>query len=101
MTNIEPLGGLVLVKEIEQQDKKTASGLVLTASSQETELRRGTIIKVGPGERDQEGKIHSIPLEVGQIVIYNEGNATEVTDSIHEKYQFVNWRQLFGVENNG
>ena len=99
MTNIEPLGGLILAEEIEQQDRKTASGLVLTAISQESELKRGKIVKLGPGERDQEGKIHTIPLEIGQIIIYNEGNATEVTDSSNNKYQFINWRHLLGVEN--
>ena len=99
MTNIEPLGGLILVKKNEVTDTKTQSGLILTASAQDSELSRGTIVKVGPGERDQEGKIHSIPLEIGQVVIYNEGNATEVIDSLNDKYQFVNWRQLFGVEN--
>jgi len=101
MTNIEPLGGLVLVKEIEQQDKRTKSGLVIAATFQDSELKRGEIINLGPGERDQEGKNHTIPLEIGQIVIYNEGNATEIEDNQGEKYKFVNWRQLFGVENNG
>lgn len=99
MTNIEPLGGLILVKEIEQQDKKTASGLVLTSASLESELKRGTIIAVGPGERDQTGKTHRIPLDVGMTVIYADANATEVSDSENSKYQFVNWRNLFGVEN--
>jgi chaperonin GroES len=101
MTNIDPLGGLILVKEIEQQDKRTKSGLVIAATAQESELKRGEIVKLGPGERDQEGKIHTIPLEIGQIIIYNEGNATEVTDALSEKYQFINWRHLLGVENNG
>lgn len=101
MSNIEPLGGIVLVQEIEQGDKTTASGLVLTSMSMESELRRGKIIAVGPGERDQSGVTHRIPLDVGMVVIYAELHGTEVTDSSNNKYQFVNWRNLFGVENNG
>lgn len=101
MTNILPLGGLVLVKKEEVKDTKTQSGLILTADSQDSELKRGTIIKVGPGERDQNGVTHQIPLEVGQTIIYSENQGTEVKDSLGNKYEFVNWRHLFGVEYNG
>jgi co-chaperonin GroES (HSP10) len=99
MTNIVPLGGLILVKKNELKETKTVSGLVLTASSQDSELQRGTIIKIGPGERDNTGTVHSIPLDIGSVVIYSENHGTEVTDANGEKYEFVNWRNLFGVEN--
>lgn len=101
MTNILPLGGLILVKKIEVTDKKTQSGLILTSDAQSNELNRGKVIKVGPGERDQNGTTHPIPLDVGQTVIYSENHGTEITDDYNEKYEFVNWRNLFGVEYNG
>jgi co-chaperonin GroES (HSP10) len=100
MTNILPLGGLILVKKNEVQDTKTQSGLILTASSLDSELQRGVIVKVGPGERDQNGVTHQIPLDEGQTVIYAENHGTEVTDSNGDKYEFVNWRNLFGREAN-
>jgi chaperonin GroES len=99
MTNISPLGGLIIVKKNEVKDTTTQSGLILTATSQESELQRGTIVKVGPGERDQEGKLHPIPLNEGDKVIYSDNHGTEVTDTSGNKYEFVNWRNLFGVEN--
>lgn len=98
MTSILPLGGLILVKKHGVEDTKTQSGLILTASARESELQRGTVIKLGPGERDQTGKTHEIPLEVGQVIIYTENQGTEVTDKDGTKYEFVNWRNLFGVE---
>ena len=101
MTNIEPLGGLVLVKEFKQEETKSASGLIITASSKETELNRGQIIKMGPGERDTGGVIHPLPLNIGDIIIYNGMHATEITDSSGEKFKFISWRNLFGTENNG
>lgn len=100
MTNILPLGGLILVKKNEAKETRTQSGLVLTASSQDSELQRGEIIKVGPGERDNTGVVHPIPLDPGQTVIYSENHGTEVTDAYGDKYEFVNWRNLFGVEYN-
>lgn len=101
MTNIEPLGGLVLIKEIAEKDTQTASGLIITASAMESQLSRGEIIKVGPGERDQNGVVHPLPLNIGDIIIYNGIHATEITDSSGDKYHFISWRNLFGTENNG
>jgi len=98
MTNVEPLGSLVLVKKIEQAERKTTSGLVLSASILETELSRGQIVKVGPGDYDNVGNKHEIPLTTDDIVIYNDNNATEVTDALGEKYYFINWRSLLGKE---
>lgn len=101
MTNIEPLGGLVLIKEIAQQDTQTASGLILSASAMESQLSRGEIIKMGPGERDQNGVIHPLPLNIGDVIIYNGIHATEITDNSGDKYHFISWRNLFGTESNG
>jgi chaperonin GroES len=98
MTNIEPFGSLVLVEAIEQAERKTTSGLVLAASTLENELKRGTIIAIGPGDFDNVGNKHEIPLTIGDVVIYNEGNATEVTDALGSKYYFINWRSLLGKE---
>lgn len=100
MTNIEPFGSLILMEEIKQEERKTNSGLVLAATAIENDLRRGKVIAVGPGDYDNAGNKHEIPLTQGDIVIYNENNATEVTDTLGSKYYFINWRHLFGKEGN-
>ena len=101
MTNIEPLGGLVLITKIEETDKTTKSGLVIAASVVDKGLSRGTIVKVGPGERDQNGVIHTLPLNIGDVIIYNDIHATEISDNSGDKYYFISWRNLFGTEKNG
>lgn len=98
MTNIEPFGSLILVEEIQQEERKTNSGLVLAATSLDHELKRGKVIAVGTGDYDNSGNKHEIPLTYGDVVIYNEGNATEVTDTLGSKYYFINWRHLLGKE---
>ena len=98
MTNIEPFGSLILVEEIEQTERKTSSGLVLSASILDNELKRGKVIAVGTGDYDNVGNKHEIPLTYGDTIIYNESNATEVTDALGSKYYFINWRHLFGKE---
>ena len=98
MTNIEPFGSLLLVEEIAQNERKTSSGLVLAGTAIDSDLKRGKVIAVGPGDYDASGNKHEIPLTPGDIVIYNENQATEVTDALNNKYHFINWRHLFGKE---
>jgi co-chaperonin GroES (HSP10) len=98
MTNIQPLGSLVLVKEISVEEKTTKSGLVLTASTIESGLTRGTIVKVGPGDHDNSGNHYPIPLKEGDVVIYSDVHGTEVEDEDREKYYFINWRSILGIQ---
>jgi co-chaperonin GroES (HSP10) len=98
MTNIEPFGSLVLVEEIEQLERKMSSGLIISSSLLDYELKRGKVIDVGPGDNDNAGNHYDIPLKYGDVVIYSQSNATEVTDSLGNKYFFINWRTLLGKE---
>jgi co-chaperonin GroES (HSP10) len=100
MTNIKPLGSLILIKEQEEKDKTLKSGLVIAATSLDPVLKRGTVVATGPGDYHSSGDLHSIPLQVGDVVIYSPNHATEIEDLNGTKYHFINWRQLFGVENN-
>jgi chaperonin GroES len=98
MTNIEPFGSLLLIEEIEQNERKTSSGLVLAGTAIDSDLKRGKVVAVGPGDYDNSGNKHEIPLTAGDVVIYNDNQATEVTDAFNKKYYFINWRHLFGKE---
>jgi co-chaperonin GroES (HSP10) len=102
MTNIKPLGSLILIKEHTLEEKTTKSGLLITTSALEFDLKRGEVIAIGYGDHDNAGNHHPIPLEIGDVVIYSDNHTTDIEDDSGEKYKFINWRQLFGmVENNG
>jgi len=98
MTTINPLGSLILIKEQEQADKTTKSGLVIASTVIDDVLRRGTVVATGPGDYHSNGDLHPIPLSPGDIVIYSPNHATEIEDQDGNKYKFINWRQLFGTE---
>ena len=100
MTNIKPLGKLLLVQEIETTESKTASGLVLTATSSEQDLRRGVVIDVGPGEVSAfNGTLYPVEnISIGMTVYYSPNHATEIKDSAGDKFYFVNSGVLFGYE---
>jgi co-chaperonin GroES (HSP10) len=101
MTNIEPLGKLLLVKEMEEGESKSAGGLIITSTSAEGNLKRATVIKVGPGERSGfNGTLYPVDTIIeGMVVYYSPNHATEVIDKeTSEKFYFINSGMLFGYE---
>ena len=101
MTNLTPLGKLLLVKEIEVTESKSAGGLVIPGTASEQQLKRAIVIKVGPGERSGfNGELYPVDtIKEGMVVYYSPNHATEVVDrQTSEKLYFVNSGMLFGYE---
>jgi co-chaperonin GroES (HSP10) len=101
MTNIRPLGKLLLVKEFEVTEAKSAGGLIITATAVEKDLKRGQVVKVGQGERSNfNGELYPVDtIKEGMVVYYSPHHATEVSDqNTSEKFYFVNSGMLFGYE---
>jgi len=101
MTIITPLGKLLLVKQIEETETKSAGGLIITATAAERDLKRGVVIKVGPGERSNfNGELYPVDtIKEGMVVYYSPNHATEIKDiETSETFYFVNSGMLFGYE---
>ncbi len=71
-----PLHDRVLVKRIEGEDK-TKGGLIIPDSAKE-KPSQGEITAVGPGGRDEAGKLIPIDLKVGDRVLFGKWSGTEV-----------------------
>ena len=61
-----PLHDRVVVKRIESEDK-TAGGIIIPDTAKE-KPQTGEVISVGPGGRDESGKLIPIDLKVGDTV---------------------------------
>ena len=98
MTNIRPYGSLVLVKENAATDTTTASGLVLTAGIVDSNVRSGTVIHVGPGERSAFNNEIMIMdgIVKGMTVYYGRGSGTDIKDEDGEEYLLINYKNLLG-----
>ena len=95
---IKPLGALILIKKIDEEEKTTKSGLVLTGLTTDNELKLATVLALGGGEHNSEGKTIPIDyLNVGDIVYFNARNATEITDEDNEKYLIISAKNIIAV----
>ena len=71
-----PLHDRVLVRRIEQSEK-TAGGIIIPDTAKE-KPSQGEITAVGPGGRDEGGKLIPIEVKVGDRVLFGKWSGTEV-----------------------
>jgi chaperonin GroES len=76
VSTLKPLSDRVLVK-IAQQDEKTAGGIFLPDTAKE-KPQVGEVVAVGPGKRNDEGKLIPMELKAGDKVLYSKYAGTEV-----------------------
>ena len=71
-----PLHDRVVVTRIDADDK-TAGGIIIPDTAKE-KPSEGKVISVGPGGRDEAGKLIPIDLKVGDRVLFGKWSGTEV-----------------------
>ncbi|MGY3505176.1 co-chaperone GroES [Bradyrhizobium sp. USDA 4471] len=71
-----PLHDRVVVKRIEAEEK-TAGGIIIPDTAKE-KPSQGEVIAVGPGGRDESGKLIPIDLKVGDHVLFGKWSGNDV-----------------------
>ena len=71
-----PLHDRVVVKRIESDDK-TAGGIIIPDTAKE-KPQQGEVVAVGPGGRDESGKLTPIDVKAGDTVLFGKWSGTEV-----------------------
>ena len=71
-----PLHDRVLVRRVTAEEK-TAGGIIIPDTAKE-KPQEGETIAVGPGARDESGKIVALDVEAGDRVLFGKWSGTEV-----------------------
>ena len=71
-----PLHDRVVVKRLEGEEK-TKGGIIIPDSAKE-KPQEGKIIAVGPGARDEAGKLVPLDVKAGDRVLFGKWSGTEV-----------------------
>ena len=71
-----PLHDRVVVKRIEAEEK-TAGGIIIPDTAKE-KPQQGEVIAVGPGGRDEAGKLIPLDVKAGDRVLFGKWSGTEV-----------------------
>ena len=71
-----PLHDRVVVRRIEQEEK-TKGGIIIPDTAKE-KPQEGEILAVGPGVRDEQGRVHALDVKVGDRVLFGKWSGTEI-----------------------
>lgn len=68
--NLRPLHDRVIIKRLDQESK-TASGIIIPDAAAE-KPDQGEVLAVGPGKRDDSGKLNALDVKVGDRVLFGK-----------------------------
>jgi chaperonin GroES len=71
-----PLHDRVVVRRLKQEEK-TAGGIIIPDTAQE-KPQEGEVVAVGPGARDDDGRIHPPEVKAGDRVLFGKWSGSEV-----------------------
>jgi chaperonin GroES len=89
-----PLHDRVVIERIDAE-AKTAGGIIIPDTAQE-KPQQGKVIAVGPGARDESGKLIPIDVKLGDRILFGKWSGTEVKiDGI--EYLIMKESDIMGV----
>lgn len=92
---IRPAHDMIVIKP--DEPPKYIGGIALPETYQKTEhQKRGTVLAIGPGRPDNNGKIFPVTVKPGDSVVYNEYSAKGFKVG-NEELVFVADRDILGV----
>ena len=71
-----PLHDRVVIRRVEQE-AKTAGGIIIPDTAKE-KPQEGEVVAVGPGARDEQGKLQPLDVKAGDRVLFGKWSGTEV-----------------------
>lgn len=74
--NLKPLNDGIIVKRV-AEEAKTESGILLPETAKE-KPQKGEVLRVGPGKRDNEGKLIPMMVKEGDVVLFTKYGPTEI-----------------------
>src|ERR1700682_6216737 len=89
-----PLHDRVVVRRIEK-DVKTAGGIIIPDTAKEKPMQ-AEVIAVGPGARDETGKIVPLDVKAGDRVLFGKWAGTEVVIDGEERI-IMKESDIFGI----
>jgi len=89
-----PLHDRIVIKRIDAE-AKTASGIIIPDTAKE-KPQQGEVVAVGPGRRDEAGKLIPIDVRTHDRVLFGKWSGTEVKiDDV--EYLIMNESDIMGV----
>jgi chaperonin GroES len=94
---IRPLYDRIVVKRIDEQESKTASGLIIPDSAKE-KPQEGEVVATGKGKRLEDGKVVPLDVQVGDRILFGKYSGSEIKLD-GDEYMIMREDEVLGVLN--
>jgi chaperonin GroES len=74
--SFRPLHDRVVIRRVDQEEK-TKGGIIIPDTVKE-KPQEAEVVAVGPGTRDDQGRVHPLDVKVGDRVLFGKWSGTEV-----------------------
>lgn len=75
--NVEPMGDKILVKPMTREET-TKSGIILPEIGSKERPQEGEVLAVGPGRKNDDGKVIAMTIKVGDKIIFSKYGPSEI-----------------------
>jgi len=75
-TRIRPLADRLIVKRVEDQEQRSAGGIIIPDTAKE-KAQEGKVVAVGPG-RKEDGKVLPVDVKAGDRVLFGKYAGSEI-----------------------
>ena len=94
-TQVRPLEDRVIVKRIEEQEQKSAGGIITPDTARE-KPPEGKVMAVGPG-KTEDGKVLTLDAKAGDRVLFGKYAGTEIKLDGEEHLLILREEDILGV----
>ena len=89
-----PLHDRVLIKVLDSEEK-TKGGIIIPDTAKE-KPQEGEVVAVGPGAKNEDGKVAPMDVKIGDIVLFGKWSGTEVKIDGKE-YSIMKESDIMGI----
>tara|TARA_B100000767_G_scaffold268017_1_gene287620 strand:- start:551 stop:847 length:297 start_codon:yes stop_codon:yes gene_type:complete len=89
-----PLHDRVLIKVLDSEEK-TSGGIIIPDTAKE-KPQEGEVVAVGPGAKNEDGKLTPMDVKNGDIVLFGKWSGTEVKID-GEEYSIMKESDIMGI----
>ena len=94
---LRPLHDRVLVRRVEEEEK-TSRGIIIPDTAKEKPME-GQVVAVGPGLRDDDGKLQPLDVKKGDRILFGKWSGTEIKIN-DEELMIMKESDIMGVLEN-
>ena len=82
-------------RQVLDSEEKTAGGIIIPDTAKE-KPQEGEVVAVGPGAKNDEGKLSPMDVNVGDIVLFGKWSGTEVKID-NKEYSIMKESDIMGI----